>query len=151
MTVMFKDIKIRRLEQPGPSESAAKVGVYFSPESRDYLDKASGTGLFATTKSKDTLWWSREEVDSVYSLTYLAEYRGVIKWLLHHHVPFDIVVRPDAAELSRYETRGLGDDLELLATRADQVIVVELTHPVLRVPVVKVIVPGRATDVEALG
>jgi hypothetical protein len=86
------------------SQSAGKVGVYFSPDSRDYLDKASGTGLFATTKSKDTLWWSREEVDSVYSLTYLAEYRGVIKWLLHNHVPFDIVVRPDAAELSRYET-----------------------------------------------
>jgi glycosyl hydrolase family 42 (putative beta-galactosidase) len=86
------------------SESAAKVGVYFSPESRDYLDQASGTGLFATTKSKDALWWSREEVDSVYALTYLAEYRGVVKWLLHNHVPFDIVVRPDAAELARYDT-----------------------------------------------
>jgi hypothetical protein len=86
------------------SESAAKVGVYFSPESRDYLDKASGTGLFATTKSKDVLWWSAEEEDSVYSLTYLAEYRGMIKWLTHNHIPFDIVVRPDAAELSRYDT-----------------------------------------------
>jgi hypothetical protein len=86
------------------SESAAKVGVYFSPESRDYLDQAIGTGLFATTKSKDQLWWSREDVDSVYSLTYLAEYRGMIKWLAHNHVPFDIVVRPDAAELSRYGT-----------------------------------------------
>jgi hypothetical protein len=86
------------------SESAAKVGVYFSPESRDYLDQAIGTGLFATTKSKDQLWWSRENVDSVYSLTYLAEYRGMIKWLAHNHVPFDIVVRPDATELSRYNT-----------------------------------------------
>jgi glycosyl hydrolase family 42 (putative beta-galactosidase) len=100
---VFSWIK-REEERLFASESAAKVGVYFSPESRDYLDKASGTGLFATTKSKDTLWWSREQVDSVYSLTYLAEYRGVIKWLLHNHVPFDIVVRPDAAELSRYET-----------------------------------------------
>jgi hypothetical protein len=86
------------------SDSAAKVAVYFSPESRDYLDKATGTGLFATTKAKDILWWSSEQVDSVYSLTYLAEYRGIIKWLVHNHVPFDIVVRPDAAELSRYET-----------------------------------------------
>jgi hypothetical protein len=86
------------------SESAAKVGVYFSPESRDYLDQAIGTGLFATTKSKDQLWWSREDVDSVYSLTYLAEYRGMVKWLAHNHVPFDMVVRPDAAELSRYDT-----------------------------------------------
>ena len=86
------------------SESAAKIAVYFSPESRDYLDKASGSGLFATTKSRDILWWSKEQVDSVYSLTYLAEYRGIIKWLVHSHIPFDIVVRPDAAELSRYET-----------------------------------------------
>jgi ribosomal protein S12 methylthiotransferase accessory factor YcaO len=31
------------------------------------------------------------------------------------------------------------------------VIVVDLTHPELRVPVVKVIVPGRATDIEAMG
>ena len=33
----------------------------------------------------------------------------------------------------------------------EQVIVVDLTHPELGVPVAKVIVPGRATDVEALG
>jgi hypothetical protein len=33
----------------------------------------------------------------------------------------------------------------------DQVIVVDLTHPQIEVPTVKVIVPGRATDVEALG
>jgi hypothetical protein len=87
------------------SDSAARVAVYFSPESRDYLDKAAGTGLFATTRSKpgDELWWSDERRDSVYSLSYLAEYRGIIKWLTHNHVPFDIVVRPDAAELSRYQ------------------------------------------------
>jgi hypothetical protein len=86
------------------SDSAATVAVYFSPESRDYVDKGAGSGLFATTKSKDVLWWSNEQEDSVYSLTYLAEYRGIIKWLVHNHVPFDIVVRPDAGELSRYET-----------------------------------------------
>jgi hypothetical protein len=86
------------------SESAAKVAVYYSPESRDYLDKAAGTGLFATTNSRDDLWWSDERNNSVYSLTYLAEYRGIIKWLAHNHIPFDIIVRPDAAELSRYQT-----------------------------------------------
>jgi ribosomal protein S12 methylthiotransferase accessory factor YcaO len=32
-----------------------------------------------------------------------------------------------------------------------QVIAVDLTHPALGVPVVKVIVPGLATDVEAMG
>ena len=54
-------------------------------------------------------------------------------------------------ELPRHETRGLGDDLEILARMCEQVIVVDLTHSALRVPTVKVIVPGRATDVEALG
>jgi YcaO-like protein with predicted kinase domain len=54
-------------------------------------------------------------------------------------------------ELPRFETRGLGEDLETLVALCEQVIVVDITHPVLRVPVVKVIVPGRATDVEALG
>jgi beta-galactosidase GanA len=34
----------------------------------------------------------------------LAEYRSFIKWLVHNHIPFDIIVRPDAAELSRYQT-----------------------------------------------
>ncbi|MDB4954010.1 MAG: hypothetical protein JWO36_1579 [Myxococcales bacterium] len=57
------------------------------------------------------------------------------------------------ADLPRIATRGLGEDLEALlaALAGEQVIVVDLTHPALRVPVVKVLVPGRATDVEALG
>ena len=54
-------------------------------------------------------------------------------------------------ELPARDASGLGDALEALVAPLDQVIVVDLTHPVLRVPVVKVIVPGRATDVEALG
>jgi YcaO-like protein with predicted kinase domain len=54
-------------------------------------------------------------------------------------------------ELPRRETSGLGEDLETLAEGLDQIIVVDVTHPELRVPAVKVIVPGRATDVEALG
>jgi YcaO-like protein with predicted kinase domain len=54
-------------------------------------------------------------------------------------------------DLPRHETRGLGEDLEMLVRGLAQVIVVDVTHPELRVPAVKVIVPGRATDVEALG
>ncbi len=54
-------------------------------------------------------------------------------------------------ELPRRETRGLGEDLEVLCDGLDQVIVVDVTHPKLGVPAVKVLVPGRATDVEALG
>jgi len=58
----------------------------------------------------------------------------------------------DFAELPRHETRGLGEDLELLVRLAgESVIAVDLTLPALGVPVTKVIVPGRATDVEALG
>jgi ribosomal protein S12 methylthiotransferase accessory factor len=55
------------------------------------------------------------------------------------------------ADLPRAEAASLGRELELLVEQLDQVIAVDLTHPELGVPVVKVIVPGRATDVEALG
>jgi hypothetical protein len=85
------------------SKSAAKVAVYYSPASRDYLDRAEGTGLYSTTGSGDGLWWTHEAIDSLNERTYLAEYRGVIKWLVHNHVPFNIVVRPDPAELSRFD------------------------------------------------
>ena len=59
-------------------------------------------------------------------------------------------------ELPRYVTRGLGEDVEILvelARRAGarEVVAVDLTHPELGVPVAKVLVPGFATDVEALG
>ena len=59
-------------------------------------------------------------------------------------------------DLPRVETRGLGEDLEALVAicvehGAPQVIAVDLTHEALRVPVAKVIVPGFATDVEAMG
>ena len=54
-------------------------------------------------------------------------------------------------DLPRFETTGLGVDLETLVDGLAQVIVVDVTHPQLKVPAVKVLVPGRATDVEALG
>ncbi|HEU0030280.1 MAG TPA: YcaO-like family protein [Kofleriaceae bacterium] len=54
-------------------------------------------------------------------------------------------------DLPRLDHRGLGDALEQLVARVGSVIAVDLTHPELGVPVVKVIVPGRATDVEAMG
>jgi hypothetical protein len=100
---MFAWIK-QEQERLFASESAAKVAVYYSPASRDYVDRAAGSGLFASIRGKDALWWANERSDSVYSLTYLAEYRGVTKWLLHHHIPFDIIVSPDAGELGRYKT-----------------------------------------------
>ena len=59
-------------------------------------------------------------------------------------------------ELPSYPARSLGDELEQLialvrAAGFDEVIAVDLTHPSLRVPVAKVIVPGLACDVEYLG
>jgi hypothetical protein len=85
------------------SSSVAKVAVLYSSESRDYVDRAEGSGLFATSTRRNSLWWSNERIDSVYMRTYLAEYRGIIKWLVRHHVPFDVIVRPDAQELARYD------------------------------------------------
>jgi ribosomal protein S12 methylthiotransferase accessory factor len=54
-------------------------------------------------------------------------------------------------ELPRHAPRSLGEGLAWLVAKLPQVIAVELTHAKLRVPVAKVIVPGRATDLEALG
>jgi ribosomal protein S12 methylthiotransferase accessory factor len=59
-------------------------------------------------------------------------------------------------DLPRRATHSLGEDLEALVALVveaghPQVVVVDLTHPKLRVPVVKVLVPGMATDVEAMG
>lgn len=56
-----------------------------------------------------------------------------------------------AADLPRIEAASLGDGLAQLVARTGEVIAVDLTHPDLGVPVVKVLVPGRATDVEAMG
>jgi YcaO-like protein with predicted kinase domain len=54
-------------------------------------------------------------------------------------------------ELPRRTARTLGDAVEQLVATQRQVIAVDLTHPALGVPVVKVLVPGVATDVEAMG
>jgi ribosomal protein S12 methylthiotransferase accessory factor len=54
-------------------------------------------------------------------------------------------------ELPGRTARTLGDAVEQLVGTQRQVIAVDLTHPALGVPVVKVIVPGVATDVEAMG
>lgn len=54
-------------------------------------------------------------------------------------------------DLPRIDAPSLGVALEELVARVDDVIVVDLTHPELGVPVVKVLVPGRATDIEAMG
>jgi ribosomal protein S12 methylthiotransferase accessory factor len=54
-------------------------------------------------------------------------------------------------DLPRLAVRSLGDALDQLIAPLAQVIAVDLTHPRLGVPVAKVIVPGLATDIEAMG
>jgi hypothetical protein len=100
---MFSWIKThaRRLFE---SRSNASVAILYSPESRDYLGRGSGSGLYATMNSDDRLWWSTEPSDSVYSQAYLAEHRGLMKWLLDNNIPFDTIVSPDELELRSYDT-----------------------------------------------
>ncbi|MCO6427238.1 cadherin-like domain-containing protein [Nitrosomonas communis] len=86
--------------QPG-----ARVAVLYSSPSRDYVDQAAGVGLYTDTTSNDPLWWSTTPIDSAYERQYLAEYRGMVKMLVHQHIPFESVVNPvDSAELMPYET-----------------------------------------------
>jgi YcaO-like protein with predicted kinase domain len=54
-------------------------------------------------------------------------------------------------DLPRLAAPTLGAAVEQLVATERSLIAVDLTHPALGVPVVKVIVPGRATDVEMMG
>lgn len=83
------------------STSAAKVAVYYSEASRDFVDQAKGVGLYVTTKSGE--WWSSDPIDSAKARPYVGEYRGVVKALVRSHMPFDVVVKPrDVNELLKY-------------------------------------------------
>ena len=87
------------------SESTANTGILYSSSSRDFVDKFEGLGMFATTEDGgDELWWASSEIDSVYQRNYLAEHRGVLKALVNEHIPFNILVVPDQAELNKYQT-----------------------------------------------
>jgi len=54
-------------------------------------------------------------------------------------------------DLPRRSTHSLGEALEYLVDGLASVLVVDVTHPELRVPAVKVLVPGLATQLEGLG
>ena len=91
--------------------SSARVGVLYSPASRDYVDQAKGEGMYVTTNSGgDALWWNDDPIHSAYQRQYVAEYRGMIKLLIHNHIPFDALVKPTrAADLAKYQTIILPD------------------------------------------
>jgi PKD repeat protein len=88
------------------AQTAARVAVLYSSPSRDYVDQAQGLGMFVTWQDGgDSLWWAADPKDSAYERQYLAEFRGVVKMLVHQHIPFESVVNPaDSAELLPYET-----------------------------------------------
>jgi len=87
------------------TESAATTGILYSSASRDYVDQFQGLGMFATTDGgSDELWWAENTIDSVYSRDYLAEHRGVLKVLVNEHIPFNILIVPEQAELNKYQT-----------------------------------------------
>jgi YcaO-like protein with predicted kinase domain len=73
------------------------------------------------------------------------------------HTPYEPVLFDELPALASAARGGdLGDDLVavmdlLAAAGSEQVIAVDLSHPDLGVPVVKVIVPGRACDVSRMG
>jgi len=85
--------------------SNAKTAILYSSPSRDYVDKFSGLGMFATTEANgDDLWWAGSENESVYQRDYLAEHRGILKILVNEHIPFNVLVSPNATELNAYQT-----------------------------------------------
>ena len=102
------------------AESSASVAVLYSSPSRDYVDQAGGVGLYTDTTSSDSLWWSTDQIDSAYQRQYLAEYRGMVKMLVHEHFPFDTVVNPaDSGEFAPYEAVILPDVESISDSEAD--------------------------------
>ncbi len=103
------------------AQTGAEVAVLYSSPSRDYVDKFQGLGMFATWESGgDSLWWAGDPIESAHQRQYLAEFRGMVKLLVHEHVPFDTVVNPaDWLELSSYETVILPDVEAISHAEAD--------------------------------
>ncbi|MCI5195498.1 MAG: PKD domain-containing protein [Candidatus Electrothrix sp. AW5] len=103
------------------AKSGAGVAVLYSSPSRDYVDKFEGLGMFATWQSGgDSLWWAEDEVESVYTRQYLAEFRGMVKLLVHEHVPFDTVVNPaNQQEIEAYQAVILPDVEAISDSEAD--------------------------------
>jgi hypothetical protein len=80
--------------------SLAKVAVYHSSASRDYVTPSPGNGMYAngTPPPDVTDWWSfGDPQQSCYNQQWLGEFRGSVKALLHAHVPFDVITSPGLA------------------------------------------------------
>lgn len=102
------------------ARSRATIALWHSAASRDYAEPTEGSGWFATTTQPAGVaeWWSTEPLDSCHQKRWLGEYRGVVKALLHAHLPFDVLPSPGlrAEDLRPYKVlvapdlQAIGDD-----------------------------------------
>jgi hypothetical protein len=67
------------------------TAVLYSSASRDFLDQASGVGLYSSLNPGDDLWWTTASSDTVPQMQYVADFRGWCRALIHAHVPFDVL------------------------------------------------------------
>jgi hypothetical protein len=95
------------------ARSLADVALYHSSASRDYVAPSKGSGKYGSTKKPEGIkeWWSVAERDSVYEKEWLGEYRGLLKVLIHAHIPFDVLTSPTlrAEDLDGYKLLLLPD------------------------------------------
>ncbi len=96
------------------ARSLAEVAVYHSSASRDFVNPTSGNGLFANVvqPSGSAEWWSNNDPqNSCYSQQWLGEFRGMIKALVHAHIPFNVLTSPrlTADDLSGYRVLMMPD------------------------------------------
>jgi hypothetical protein len=81
------------------------TAVLYSSASRDFLDQASGVGLYSSLNPGDDLWWTTASSDTVPQMQYVADFRGWCRALIHAHVPFDVLpaFRATPQVLARYK------------------------------------------------
>lgn len=92
------------------ARSLAKVALYHSSASRDYVaparDETPSSGVYSSTDNPFPRkhWWSIRPADSRYAIQWLGEYTGMLKALVHAHIPFDVLTSPtlEAADLQDF-------------------------------------------------
>ncbi|MFF2750638.1 hypothetical protein ACFVVA_34535 [Kitasatospora sp. NPDC058048] len=106
-TRMYRFVRTNQTRLYDPV-SIARVGVYHSAPSRDYVSPGEGNGMYvnATAPAGIADWWGGDDPGmSCASLPWLGEFRGTVKALVYAHVPFDTVPSPGltADDLARFK------------------------------------------------
>jgi hypothetical protein len=83
----------------GVAEREAKVGIWYSSASRDYLDYPSSGGHYGlyvstTPPTNDPDFWATEEGDSCMEKPHLGGWRGAVNTLVQLKIPFLPVLSP---------------------------------------------------------